>query len=74
MSKLPAEYRTNLQTRSKSMIFDKNFFKYAQLIIAIIRAIGRIFGDKEDKKNDDEAQENHRHEIDFILKNAGKSD
>lgn len=54
------------------MIFDKNYFKYAQLIVAILRLIGRIFGDSDDKANDDTSETNHKHEIDHIIPSAAK--
>jgi len=44
-----------------------DFFKIIQLITAILRLWGRIFGDDEDRANDDEAENNHKHEIDVII-------
>lgn len=56
------------------MTFGEDFFKIIQLVIGIMRLFGRIFGDKEDRKHDDEAQENHQHEINVILNSKKKSD
>lgn len=50
------------------MTFGKDFFKLAQLILGILRLIGRIMGDADDKKNDDEAAENCATEINKIIK------
>ena len=48
-------------------MFGGDFFKIIQFVIAIMRLWGRVFGDDEDRANDDAAQENHRHEIDVII-------
>lgn len=49
-------------------MFGRDYFKFAQLIVAILRLIGRIFGDNEDRANDDESENNHKHEIEKIIK------
>lgn len=55
------------------MTFGEDFFKIIQLVVGIMRLIGRIFGDKDDRKHDDEAQENHQHEINSILNSNQKN-
>lgn len=49
------------------MKFGSDFFKIAQFVVALLRLIGRIFGDTEDKKHDDEAADNCAHEVDRII-------
>ncbi len=49
-------------------MFGADFFKLAQLIVGILRLIGRIMGDDEDKANDEKAAKNCATEINKILK------
>lgn len=49
-------------------MFGSDFFKVLQFIMDALRLFARIFGDDDDRKNDDECQKNHRHEIDKIIK------
>jgi len=49
-------------------MFGSDFFKIMQFIHDVLRLFGRIFGDDEDKKNDDRAQSNCRHEIEKLHK------
>lgn len=49
------------------MKFGEDWFKTIQFVMAVLRLIARIFGDDEDKKNDDEIQGNHAHEVDKII-------
>lgn len=57
------------------MHFGTDFFRIIQFVVAIMRLIGRIFGDDEDKKIDDDIQGNHAHEADKIIDttNAAKT-
>lgn len=48
-------------------MFGGDFFKIIQFVMAIMRLWGRVFGDDEDRENDDRAESNHRHEIDSII-------
>ncbi len=50
------------------MMFGKDFFRLAQLIVGILRLIGRIMGDDEDKENDKHAADNCATEINHIIK------
>ncbi len=52
-------------------MFGQDFFKMLQFIMDALRLFARIFGDENDRKNDDKVQGNHRHEIDKII-NANK--
>ena len=58
-------------------MFGSDFFKILEFVHAILRLFGRIFGDDDDKKNDDKVQSNCKHEVVKIIdqnKNfAGKS-
>lgn len=49
-------------------LFGQDFFKIAQFVLALLRLIGRIFGDDEDKANDKKAAENCATEINRIIK------
>lgn len=53
------------------MMFGQDFFKILQFVMDALRLFARIFGDAEDKANDDKNQQNHKHEIDSII-DAGK--
>ena len=48
------------------MIFGADYFKIIQFVIDCLRLFGRIFGDPEDKKNDDQVQGNCRHELEKL--------
>lgn len=50
------------------MKFGEDFFKIVQFVIAIMRLIARVFGDKTDKDLDDEFGTNHLHEVDETVK------
>jgi len=52
-------------------MFGQDFFKMLQFIMDALRLFARIFGDENDKVNDDKNQSNHRHEIEKII-HAGK--
>lgn len=54
------------------MHIGSDFFKWVQVIVAILRILGRVFGDDEDKKADDEVQGNHVHEVDRIVRGRGE--
>lgn len=41
------------------MKFGSDFFKIIELVIAILRMFARIFGDDEDRAQDDEVREKH---------------
>ncbi|MBA7623565.1 hypothetical protein ES703_30962 [subsurface metagenome] len=49
------------------MHFGEDWFKTIQFVMAILRLIARIFGDKDDKKFDDEIQGNDAHEVEKII-------
>ncbi|MBA7682975.1 hypothetical protein ES703_91331 [subsurface metagenome] len=49
------------------MMFGEDFFKIIQFAMAVLRLFARIFGDAEDRKNDDKCEQNHRHEVDKII-------
>lgn len=49
------------------MMFGQDFFKVLQFIMAALRLFARVFGDADDRKNDDETQGNHRHEVDKVI-------
>lgn len=49
-------------------MFGKDFFKILEFVMAALRLFARIFGDDDDRKNDDETQSNHRHEVEKIIK------
>ena len=49
-------------------MFGQDFFKIAQFVLALLRLIGRIFGDEEDKANDKKAAENCATEFDRAVK------
>jgi len=49
------------------MVFGSDFFKVLEFIMAALRLFARIFGDADDRKNDDEVQSNHRHEVDKVM-------
>jgi len=49
------------------MTFGEDFFKIIQFVVAVMRLIGRIFGDDKDKKYDDQIMGNHAHEADKII-------
>jgi len=43
-------------------MFGNDFFKILEFVHAILRLFGRIFGDDDDRINDDKTQGNHVHE------------
>lgn len=55
-------------------MFGSDFFKILEYIVAALRLFARIFGDDDDKKADDEAQSNHRHEVESIIRSKDGKD
>lgn len=49
------------------MMFGQDFFKIIEFAVAILRLFARIFGDDEDKQNDDDVRANHTHEADKVI-------
>lgn len=49
--------------RKVNMNFGADFFKIIAFAMQILRLFGRIFGDDEDKKADDQVQGNCVHEV-----------
>lgn len=48
-------------------MFGRDFFKILEFVMAALRLFARIFGDDEDRKNDDITQGNHKHEVDKVI-------
>ncbi len=48
-------------------MFGTDFFKMLEFVMAALRLFARIFGDDEDRKNDDKTQGNHVHEVGKIV-------
>ena len=52
------------------MHLGKDFFLIAKFVVAVIRLFGRIFGDNDDRKADDEVESNHGHDAEHVVKTS----
>lgn len=50
------------------MHLGKDFFLIAKFVVAVIRLFGRVFGDQDDRKSDDEVENNHSHDAEVVIK------
>jgi len=48
-------------------MFGTDFFKILEFVMAALRLFARIFGDDEDRLNDDKTQGNHVHEANKVI-------
>ena len=51
-------------------MFGTDFFKMLEFVMAALRLFARIFGDDEDRENDDKTQGNHVHEAAKVIENS----
>lgn len=52
------------------MHLGKDFFLIAKFVVAVIRLFGRIFGDEDDRKADDEVENNHSHDAEAVVRSS----